>query len=177
MRSILFFFIFFCSCSNTPESIKDFITLEKSAVETITEAEILHTENGILKVKINSNKIERFHDKEPQIVLTNGIEIFFYSDKAEIKSTLTADRAELDKKNKIMTASKNVVLTSVDNKKLETSVLFWDEKRNKIYTNSQVFVTTNKEQIIGDGFTSNTDFTNYSISNITGVINLQSDTE
>jgi len=76
-----------------------------------------------------------------------------------------------------MTASKNVVLTSVDNKKLETSVLFWDEKRNKIYTNSQVFVTTNKEQIIGDGFTSNTDFTNYSISNITGVINLQSVTE
>ena len=76
-----------------------------------------------------------------------------------------------------MTASKNVVLSSIDNKKLETSVLFWDEKRNKIYTNSQVFVTTNKEQIIGDGFTSNADFTNYSISNITGVINLQSDTE
>lgn len=177
MRSILCFFIVFCSCSNTNESIKDFITLEKSAIETITEAEILHTENGILKVKINSNKIERYHEKEPQIVLTNGIEIFFYSDSAEIKSTLTADRAELDKKNKIMTASKNVVLSSIDNKKLETSVLFWDEKINKIYTNSQVFVTTNKEQIIGDGFISNTDFTNYSISNITGVINLQSDTE
>lgn len=176
MRFILFF-IFFCSCSNTNESIKDFITFENSAIETITEAEILHTENGNLKVKINSDKIERFHEKEPQIVLTNGIEIFFYSDSAKIKSTLTADRAELDKKNKIMTASKNVVLTSLDNKRLETSVLFWDEKRNKIYTDSQVFVTTNKEQIIGEGFISNTDFTNYSISNITGVISFISDTE
>jgi LPS export ABC transporter protein LptC len=177
MRSILYFFIFFCSCSNPSESIKDFITFENSAIETITEAEILHTENGNLKVKIKSDKIERFHEKEPQIVLTNGIEIFFYNDSAKIKSTLTADRAELDKKNKIMTASKNVVLTSLDNKRLETSVLFWDEKRNKIYTNSQVFVTTDKEQIMGEGFISNTDFTNYSISNITGVISFISDTE
>ena len=53
----------------------------------------------------------------------------------------------------------------------------FEDHINKIYTNNQVIVTTNKEQIIGDGFTSNTDFTNYSISNITGVINLQSDTE
>ena len=33
-----------------------------------------------------------------------------------------------------MTASENVILTSLEGKKLETQELFWDKNKNKIYT-------------------------------------------
>ena len=56
MRFLYIFF--FLSCSNNAESIKEFISLENLPVETIINAEILHSENGKVKVKIIAGKIE-----------------------------------------------------------------------------------------------------------------------
>ena len=176
MRFLYLFFVFF-SCSNTAESIKEFISLENLPIETIINAEILHSEKGKVKVKIIAGKIERYLNTQPQLLFIDGINITFYDDSANVKSTLIAERAEIDEVKKIMTASKNVLLISSNNKKLETEILYWDEKRNRIYTDNQVFITTNKETIVGDGFISNPDFTEYSISNISGIINLETATE
>ena len=72
-----------------------------------------------------------------------------------------------------MTASQSVVLTSSTGKKLETEQLIWDENKNKIYTDKKVVITTDKEVVKGEGFISNPDFTEYSISKIQGTFNFE----
>ena len=92
-----------------------------------------------------------------------------------MQSILKAENASIDEQKKIMIASDNVILESNDDKKLETEELIWDEMSNKIYTEKKVKITTGKEIIFGEGFTSNPDFTEYSIVKIHGSLNFDSE--
>ena len=78
-----------------------------------------------------------------------------------VQSTLKAEYAEINDEKKLMTAKENVILTNKAGKKFESEELIWDEKNNKIYTDKKVKITTGKEVIVGEGFVSNPDFTEY----------------
>jgi LPS export ABC transporter protein LptC len=173
MRFFFILSIFLYACSNDPEAVKEFIATENLPIEKIEGAEMLHTENGVLKVKIIATNIKRFEDIQPQLVFSNGLEVIFYNDSGSVKSVLKSENAEVDEINKIMTASQSVVLTSSTGKKLETEQLIWDENKNKIYTDKKVVITTDKEVVKGEGFISNPDFTEYSISKIQGTFNFE----
>ena len=173
MRLIFFLIILLCSCSNDPEEVKGFIKTENLPIEKIEGAEMLQTENGILKVQIIAETIKRFQDVQPQLVFSNGLEVVFYNDSGLVRSILKAENAEIDKTNNIMMASESVFLTSSDGKTLETEKLIWDENKNKIYTENKVIIRTSKELIEGEGFESNPDFSEYSISKIQGTFNFE----
>lgn len=176
MRLAIFLIGIFFSCSNDPEVIREFVIPEELPIEKIKGAEIIHTENGILKVKIISAIIERYQNKTPQLFFSQGVKIIFYNDTVA-QSILEAENGEIDEKKKIMRAFNNVVLTSNDSKKLETEELIWDEKKNKIYTYKKVIITTGKEIVEGEGFVSNPDFTEYQISKIHGTFNFETSTQ
>tara|TARA_B100001142_G_scaffold247444_2_gene247194 strand:- start:880 stop:1413 length:534 start_codon:yes stop_codon:yes gene_type:complete len=177
MRFITILTIIFFSCSNNPESVKEFITKEHLPIEKIEGATMLHTENGLLKVKITASTIKRFQEIQPEVVFSNGVEVIFYNDSGLVNSVLKAENAEINESNKLMTASNNVILTSSDGKELQTEELIWDEKKNKIHTEKKVVITTEKEVIHGEGFKSNADFSEYSISKIYGTFNFNTTTE
>ena len=80
MRLFFLLSIFLYSCSNDPEEVKEFIATENLPIEKIEGAEMLHTENGVLKVKIIATTIKRFQDIQPQLVFSNGLEVIFYND-------------------------------------------------------------------------------------------------
>ena len=52
MRFLFFLVLTFISCSNDTKLVQEFITNEVLPIEKIEGAEMLHTENGKLKVKI-----------------------------------------------------------------------------------------------------------------------------
>ena len=172
--TLLILSVILLSCSNKPELVKEFIESENLPIEQIKGAEMMHTEQGILKLKIFATNIQRFKDNQPHLVFSDGLEVTFYDDSGLVKSVLTAVNAEIDETNKIMTAFDNVVLVSKEGNKLESDELFWDENKNKIYTNKKVVITTRKEVIEGLGFQSNPDFSEYSITSIQGTFNFDS---
>ena len=177
MRFSFLLSILLFSCTNDPEAVKECIDKGELPIEKIEEAEILHTENGILKVKILATTIKRFKDIQPQLVFSNGLEVIFYNDSGLVKSVLKSENAQVDEINKIMTATENVVLTSSEGNKLEAEELIWDEKKNKIYTYKKVIITTGREVIEGEGFESNPDFSEYLISKIQGTFNFETPTD
>jgi LPS export ABC transporter protein LptC len=176
MRLLFLFSVFLISCTNDPKLVQDFVSDKLQAIEQIKGAELLHTENGKIKVKIVAGKIERFQNSQPQLIFSEHLEVYFYNDSSQLQSTLMADNASIDEENKIMLAKENVVLISSDAKKLETDELVWDEKQNTIYTDKKVKITTGKEIIYGEGFISNPDFTEYSISKIHGTFDFEAKT-
>lgn len=177
MRFLFFLVLIFVSCSNDPKLVQEFVSSEVLPIEKIEGAEMLHTENGKLKVKIVATTIERFNNQQPQLVFSNHLVVYFYNDSALVQSTLKAEYAEINDEKKLMTAKENVILTNIAGKKLESEELIWDEKNNKIYTDKKVKITTGKEVIEGEGFVSNPDFTEYSISKIHGTFNFETPNE
>ena len=164
------------SCANDPKLVQEFVSDKQQPIEKIKGAELLHTENGRLKVRLIASRIERFQDIQPALIFSDHLDVYFYNDSSELQSTLMADYASIDEENKIMMAQNNVVLISSDNKQLETDELLWDEKKNKIYTDKRVKITTGKEVIFGEGFTSTPDFKEYSITKIHGTFDFSTQT-
>ena len=164
------------ACTNDPKLVQDFVSDKEQAIEQIKGAELLHTENGKIKVRIVANKIERFQNQQPGLIFSKHMEVYFYNDSSELKSTLMANDASIDEDKKIMLAQNNVVLTSSNDKKLETEELVWDEKQDKIYTDKKVKITIGNEVIYGEGFISNPDFSEYSITKIHGTFDFEIET-
>ena len=175
MRLLFLFLVILIACANDPKLVQEFVSDKEQAIEQIKGAELLHTENGKIKVKIIAGKIERFQNLQPQLIFSENLEIYFYNDSSQLQSTLKANDGSIDEEKKIMVAQNNVELISSDNKKLETEELVWDEKNNKIYTDKKVKIITNKEVVYGEGFTSNPDFTEYSIIKIHGTFDFKSE--
>jgi len=173
MRVILFFLVCL-SCTNDPKLVQEFVSGKELPIEQIKKAELIQTENGNIKVKIVANTIKRFQNSQPELIFSNNLVVTFYNDSSKVQSILKAENASIDEQKKIMIASNNVILKSND-KKLETEELVWNEVSNKIYTNKKVKITTGKEVIFGEGFTSNPDFTEYSIIKIHGSLNFDSE--
>ena len=172
----LLFSIALVACTNDPKLVQDFVSDKEQAIEQIKGAELLHTENGKIKVRIVADKIERFQNQQPGLIFSEKIQVYFYNDSSELRSTLMANDASIDEDAEIMLAQNNVILTSHDDKKLETEELVWDEQQKKIYTDKKVKITTGKEVVYGEGFTSNSDFTEYSIIKIHGTFDFQYET-
>ena len=176
MRLFLFFLVVLVSCTNDPKLVQEFVIDKQQPIEQIKGAELLHTENGKVKVRMVASRIERFQDIEPSLIFSDHLEVYFYNDSSQLQSTLMADYASIDEGEKIMLAQNNVILISTDDKKLETDELIWDENENKIYTDKKVKITTGKEVVYGEGFTSTPDFKKYSITKINGTFDFATQT-
>tara|TARA_B100000900_G_scaffold171460_1_gene145709 strand:+ start:746 stop:1159 length:414 start_codon:yes stop_codon:yes gene_type:complete len=128
---------------------------------------MIHTEEGKIKLEIQSEKIERYSGEVSELKFSNGFKVNFYSKSGKIISNLSALNAIVDEKNNIMTARDSVILKN-NEKKLETEVLIWDEKKDKIYTESNVIITTKNEKIYAQGFISDPNFSDYTLKKISG---------
>ena len=176
MRLFILFFFVLISCTNDPKLVQDFVSDKQQPIEQIKGAELLHTENGKVKVRLLASSIERFQDIQPALIFSNYLEVYFYNDSSQLQSTLMADYASVDEEKKIMIAKNNVILISSDDKKIETEELIWDENKNKIYTEKKVKITKGKDIIYGEGFTSTPDFKQYSITKIHGTFDFATQT-
>ena len=162
------------ACENSESNIRNFINTENLAVEQLTNSEIIYTENGNIKVKVMSQKMERFSDKEERIELSGGVHFDFYKlDITNTKSVLTCEKATINNTTNIMIANNNVVLKGSDNKELKSEQLIWDKNKNLVYTESEITIKTEDEIISGVGFKSTPDFTEYEIKKAKGVFSLE----
>ena len=159
--------LLFISCTNDPHLVSELFEDKNLPIEIIEKSKLIHTENGLIKIEIIANKIERFVDDSPRLLFSDGFEVVFYDDSSNVISNLKAKNAVVDEINNIMRASSSVVLSN-KTKTLETEYLVWDEKKDKIYTENDVIITTEKEKIYAKGFSSDPNFNDYTLKKISG---------
>ena len=160
--------IVFCfSCKNDPLLVNEFFSEDEIPVEIIEKSKLIHTENGYVELEINANKIQRFIGDNPRLIFLDGFEVVFYNDSAKVISNLSARNAVVDEINNLMSATNSVVLKN-SNRKLETEHLIWDQEKKLIYTDNDVIITTDKEVIYAEGFSSDPNFKDYTLKKISG---------
>ena len=111
--------LLFISCTNDPHLVSELFEDKNLPIEIIEKSNLIHTENGLIKIEIIANKIERFVDDSPRLLFSDGFEVVFYDDSSNVISNLKAKNAVVDEINNIMRASSSVVLSN-KTKTLET---------------------------------------------------------
>jgi LPS export ABC transporter protein LptC len=168
MRAFYFLFGFLIiSCQNNPDLVNNFFSKDNFPIEVISDSKMIHTEDGIIKLQIDAKKIERYLGDSSRLDFSNGFNVNFYNNLGNITSNLSALNAVVDEKNNIMVATDSVILKSTD-KKLETEILIWDQKKEKVYTDEEVVITTANEVIYAQGFISDPNFSDYTLKKISG---------
>lgn len=169
--------VFFCACE--PEKLPTLPTaLSSDIVSESFQVRFIFSENALLKAKMSvghvQEKIEGTKEQPLHIhYFYKGVKIEFYNELGEIQTTLTSNEGMLNKESGLADLRGSVVASGKDGATLRTEQLFWDEKKDKFYTDGYVKIETVNRVIEGDGFESNTARTRYRILKARGQVTVE----
>ena len=100
----------------------------------------------------------------------------FYDSLFNITTTITGDYGIHYQDKKQMEARKNVIVTNFETgERLDTEELIWDQKKEVIYSNKFVKITSEDGVLFGDGLEAEQDFSKRRIINPSGEIEVEDD--
>ena len=165
--------IVFASCENDIDKVNLITAANKLPAESIKNALIVYSDSARIKMKLNAPVLDHYDGENAYVEFPKGINVFFYNDKNKLESNLKAKYAIRYEKSNTMEAKKDVVVINDKGEKLNTEHLFWDEKKEMIYSDVFVKITTKDEIIMGEGLESNQDFSMYKFKKIKGTISVK----
>ncbi len=154
---------------NPPEKTIDSVSVETLPDQISWDFEAIFVDSSFTKAILNARRARIYNDRK-ETLLDSGLRVEFMS-KASGKrvSLLTADSARIDDNTKNMLARGNVyVISDSSNTTLETSLLEWDQKAQKLYSTEYVKIVSPNEVITGIGFESDPNLNNYKIKKVSG---------
>lgn len=139
---------------------------------------INYNDSGRLKAKIFAKQLIGYKKDGNDIVrMPKGVTGNFYNDEGKVESYLSAEKGISYQTQKITEVSQNVVVMNNKGEKLNTEKLIWDQRKQIIYTDKFVRITTKNEILTGEGMESKQDFSDWVIKKPRGVISIQDSTK
>lgn len=103
--------------------------------------------------------------------LDGGVKIIVLNSAGQTTSTIVSESGVYERDEGIAELLGNVMLNNYKGEKLETEQLFWDEKKDSVYTDKYVRIETPDKIITGSkGLKATSDFSSYTIFGIQGEI-------
>lgn len=134
------------------------------------KVEVHFVDSSFTRAKLKAKK-SRVYQNHQETFLDDSLNVEFFSRSSNKRvSYLTADSAKIDDRTRNMLAwGKVVVIGDSTHTKLETSVLHWDNKTQKLFTTEFVKISSPREHLEGYGFESDQNLNNYKIFRVSGV--------
>lgn len=171
--AIFFAITLFFSCKNDVQQINSLTDIQNFPNQSAKNIEIIYSDSARVKMKIIAPELNRYtNTKEPYIDFPSGITVYFYTVDQKIESSLTANKAIYYEIPDKWEASNDVVVVNKEGEILNTELIIWDRKKEMLYSDKFVKITRKDEIWYGKGFEANENFTNYTILEPSGEINL-----
>jgi LPS export ABC transporter protein LptC len=139
-----------------------------------TNVTIHYSDSGLLKATLFAPQLIGYKKEGNDIVrMPKGVKAEFYNEEGVKESFLTADKGISYQTKKITEVTQNVVVMNNKGERLNTEKLIWDQKRQLIYTDKFVKITTPTEVLTGEGMESKQDFTDWKIRKPRGRFKLE----
>lgn len=133
----------------------------------------LYTDSGSLILVLITPLIERYEKADPPYAeFREGIEVLFHDGNPEPVGSVTAKYAKYIDSKSLWELKDSVVAVNEMNDKLETELLYWDEKKDLIYTDRFVKITNVDQIVMGTGFESDPRLEKRKIRNVSATIYL-----
>ena len=160
----------FFSCKNNFKEVQNIGVLGSQPASISEHINTKYTDSGRLKMNLISPKVLDYSNREfPFSEFPEGINLTIY-DKDGNKSNVLADYAITYNETDLIDLRGNVVITTHNNDTLFTDQLFYDQKREWMFTNHPVVFITKDQIVNGVGFDANKDLTKTQVLEYTGVI-------
>lgn len=119
------------------------VDMESTPVQTVDDMFVVQTENGLLKMRMESPLMERYQtDSLSYELFPKGIAVFGYNEEELLETELTSDNARhlsYEDGRESWEAYGNVVVKNIINQEvMETDTLYWDRKNERLYTHCYV---------------------------------------
>ncbi|HAD95750.1 MAG TPA: LPS export ABC transporter periplasmic protein LptC [Cryomorphaceae bacterium] len=168
--------LFLYSCENNISEVKNITQEEKIPLEVQENLELIYSDSSYTKMELKAPLAENYPQlEEPEMVFRKGIKVRFFDAYGQEDSRLKANYAIHYSNKRLWHATGDVVVVNKKGEQLNTEELYWDEKKETIYSEVFVKITTDEEIIMGEGFEADQNFTNYTLSKVTGQITIEDD--
>ena len=168
-------FVLFPACSGKNKNLAEAIS-ENDTLPSMTSLGVttLISDSGITRYKIVTEEW-LIHDKKnpPYWAFEKGVYLEKFDTLFRIDASIKADTAYYYDKKKLWELKGNVQILSQRGDKFKTDLLFWDEKKEKVYSDKYIQIEQEDKVLKGYGFESNQDLTEYEIKNTTGVFTIE----
>ena len=164
-------FVLFPACSGKDKNLADAIT-ERDSLPSMKSLGVttLISDSGITRYKIVTEEWTVFDKKNPPYwAFEKGVYLEKFDSLFRIDASIKADTAYYYEKKKLWELRRNVNIRNLNGDKFDTDLLFWDEKKEQIYSDKFIRIEQEDKIIEGYGFESNQELTEYQIKNTSGI--------
>ncbi len=165
------------NCANDIDEVNSITSQLNTSIDVGKNVYITYSDSANIKVIIEGPTIEKYNSvNDPKEIFPEGVKVTFLNDQHKPGSWLTAESAIRDPKEKKVFVRGNVNFYNIDNDKLQSHELIWDEKDGRIYTDKFVKITrpTVGDTLYGIGFETDQDFKKVTIKRRNqGVMNVK----
>ena len=163
---------FFClSCSNKDKQLGPAVTSRDStSVITTRGVDMLISENGMIRYHVIAEEWKIFDKMKPPFYsMEEGVMLEILDSLMQVESKLVADTAYYMIDDEIWHLISNVHAENRRNEEFDTPELFVNNHTNRMYSDSVIHIRQEKQIIVGHGFESNGNLTEYTIRKTEGV--------
>lgn len=158
------------ACSNDMERVK-FFDRHSLPSQSLTNATILRSESGLVQMRLEAAKIDKYDVPQPKTLYPNGVKITFFNEEKDSTATLMARYAVSWDQSDVMMARDSVVI--IDYQTGDTIYLqdiVWNSQQKRIYSNNPLRAKNGERVTFGDSFHSDDAFQNLQIVNQRGTV-------
>lgn len=159
--------LFVGSCQNKTEDLVDII-FNPDIVPTMTTDSVvtLISDSGITRYKLIAKKWQVFdRAKEPYWFFPEGIYLERFDSLFHIEAVIYADTAWNYVNKRLWRLKGNVNAQNMKGEKFLSDELFWDQRKQRIYSDKFIEIQKGETELKGYGFESNQEMTEYRIFN------------
>ncbi len=163
----------FFSCKNNLNEIQKIGISENEPFGVSEHINFKYTDSGIMKANLLSPKMLDYSNREFSFKeFPDGIDLDIYDDENQ-KSKVLADYAIIYDATGLIDLQGHVVIATHAKDTLFAEQLYYDQKKEWLFTNKPVIYKKGFDLINGNGFDSDTKFTNAEVPEINGNITLK----
>ena len=169
---IAFAMTMFFSCKNNFKEVQQIGMVHSGPLTIAENINTKYTDSGKLKSILKSKKMLNFSNRDfAYYEFPEGADLTLYDDNDQ-ENNIIADYAIVYDETELIDLRGNVVLRTHNNDTLFADQLFYDQKREWLFTNQPVRFRRQDEIINGVGFDSNRNFTNAQVLEVNGIVYL-----
>jgi LPS export ABC transporter protein LptC len=162
----------FFSCKDNFKEVQQIGISENEPIGVAENINLKYTDSGKVKAVLISPKMLDYSNRDfPFSEFPEGIVLDLFDDENK-SSVIIADYAIIYNETDLIDLQGNVKITTQKKDTLYAEQLFYDQKKEWLFTNKPVKFRTGLDLIHGNGFDSNTKFTNAEVLEVTGLITI-----
>ena len=177
MKSIIVLLgaIMLSACKNDIKEVNALAEREKRPDMTGENLELIYSDSARIKYRVLAPEyIKVNREKEKYEEFPKGIHVLSYDPAGKMIGSIKAKYAKKLEDEMLWEARNEVVIINAEGKKLETELLYWDMKKELIYSDRYVKLSADGQIIEGNnGFHSDQNLNHPVFENISGSIEVE----